>query len=324
MLAEILSGVVFFTLIVLLLVTIILLARSRLVASGTVAILVNDEKTIRCRVGDKLLAALADAGLYVPSACGGGGTCGQCRLKVRSGGGAILPTEESHITRREARQGERLACQVTIKGDMAIEVPDEVFGVKKYDCTVRSNGNVATFIKELVLALPGDERIEFRAGGYIQVDCPPHRTDFREFEIDEQFRDEWDRLNLWRFQSAVKTRLTRAYSMANYPPENNMIVLNVRIALPPTGLGARVPPGQVSSWLFGLKAGDKLTVSGPYGSFFARSGSAEMIFIGGARCFMWRISTACSRSMITLNGMWRCPIRNHRTTGRVLPGLYTR
>jgi len=281
MLLEIFTSVVFFTLIVLLLVAIILLARSKLVASGTVAILVNNEKTIHCPVGGKLLSALADAGLYIPSACGGCGTCGQCRLKIVSGGGAILPTEESHITRREARYGERLACQVTVKGDIVIEVPDEVFGVKKFTCTVSSNRNVATFIKELVLKLPDDERIEFRAGGYIQVDCPPHRTDFRNFAIDESFRDEWDRLNLWRFQSVVKTRLTRAYSMANYPPENNIIVLNVRIALPPTGLRTQVPPGQVSSYLFGLQPNDKLVVSGPFGNFFAKTGNAEMVFIGG-------------------------------------------
>lgn len=281
MLLEISLGVVFFTGIVLLLVMVILVARSRLVSTGTVNILINGETTIQAPVGVRLLTALANARLFVPSACGGSGTCGQCRVRIFSGGGAILPTEESHITRREARQGERLSCQVMVKGDMKIQVPDEVFGVKKWQCTVRSNRNVATFIKELVLALPDDELIEFRAGGYIQVDCPPHKTGFRDFDIDDRFRDEWDRLNLWRFNSIVKETITRAYSMANYPLENDVIILNVRIALPPAGLRSPVPPGKVSSYLFGLNPGDRLVVSGAYGDFFAKDTDAEMVFIGG-------------------------------------------
>ena len=241
---EIGLGVTLFTAIVIALVFVILAARRRLVASGNVDIVVNGKQTIHAPVGSKLLGALGDAGLFVASACGGGGTCAQCRVKVFEGGGAILPTEESHITRREAAAGERLSCQVTVKQDMRIAVPEEVFGVRKWDCRVRSNRNVATFIKELVLELPEGETVPFRAGGYIQIECPPHRLRYRDFDIDERFRGDWDRYDLWRYESDVRDTVTRAYSMANHPDEADIIMLNVRIATPPPRAPADTPPYQ--------------------------------------------------------------------------------
>jgi Na+-transporting NADH:ubiquinone oxidoreductase subunit F len=201
-------------------------------------------------------------------------------VKVFEGGGAILPTETSHITKREAREGYRLSCQVAVKQDMKIVIPDEVFGVKKWECTVRSNHNVATFIKELVLELPQDEYVDFRAGGYIQIRCPPYEQSFKDFDIAERFRNDWDRLNLWELVSKVNEPIERAYSMANYPEERGIILLNIRIATPPPRT-TNVPPGKMSSYLFGLKPGDKVTISGPFGDFFARDTNNEMIFIGG-------------------------------------------
>lgn len=277
---EIALGVTFFTGIVLALVALILFARSKLVATGDVPILVNGEKTISVPVGSKLLNALANAQLLVSSACGGKGTCGQCRVKVFEGGGAILPTEASVISKREAAEGERLSCQVAVKQPMKIQVPEEVFGVKKWECTVRSNRNVATFIKELVLELPKGELIDFRAGGYIQIECPPHTVRYRDFAIEEQFRDEWDHYNLWDYVSEVTEPTMRAYSMASYPEERDMVMLNIRIATPPPG-APDVPPGKMSSFLFSLKPGDKALVSGPFGEFFARDTDNEMVFIGG-------------------------------------------
>ncbi|MDG0996462.1 MAG: NADH:ubiquinone reductase (Na(+)-transporting) subunit F [Gammaproteobacteria bacterium] len=278
---EIALGVSFFSAIVLSLVLIILLARSRLVASGNVTIRINGEKEISAPVGGKLLATLADAQLFVPSACGGGGTCAQCRVKIHSGGGSLLPTETGHINKREAASGERLSCQVAVKQDMDIEVPEEVFGVKKWECTVLSNDNVATFIKNLVLKLPEGEHVNFRAGGYIQIDCPPHHIQFSDFAIGDEYREDWDRFNLWQYGSKVDNVVTRAYSMANYPEEEGLIMLNVRIATPPPKGGKDVPPGIMSSYIYSLKEGDKVTISGPFGEFFARETKNEMIFIGG-------------------------------------------
>ncbi len=277
---EILLGVTLFTFIVLVLVALILFARSRLVATGNVSILVNDEKELKAPVGSKLLGALAESKLFVSSACGGGGTCGQCKVKVLEGGGAILPTEESHITKREAREGDRLSCQVTVKQDMKIEVPDEVFGVKQWECEVVSNDNVATFIKELVLKIPDGEEVPFRAGGYIQIECPPHEVHYKDFVIDEKFHPDWDKFNVWRYVSRVREPVIRAYSMANYPLENDIIMLNVRIASPPPG-DDEAPPGVMSSYIWGLKPGDKVKISGPFGEFFAKETDAEMVFIGG-------------------------------------------
>jgi len=277
---EIALGIIIFTVIVIALVFIIIGAKSKLVASGDVEILINDEKKIHVPVGGKLLTALADNGLFVPSACGGGGTCAQCKVKIHSGGGEILPTELGHITKREAAEGERLACQVAIKHDMNIEVEDSVFGVKKWECTVKSNHNVATFIKELVLTLPDGEEINYQAGGYIQIECPPHIAKYSDFDIEEEFREDWDKFDLWRYTSDVKEDALRAYSMASYPEEKE-IMLNVRIATPPPGAPDSVPPGIMSSYIFDLKPGDKCIVSGPYGEFYAKETDAEMVFIGG-------------------------------------------
>ena len=277
---EILLGIIIFTAFVIALVFVIIGAKSKLVAEGDVEILINDEKKIHVPAGSKLLTALADNGLFVSSACGGGGTCGQCKVKIHSGGGEILPTELSHITKREAAEGERLSCQVSVKHNMSIEVEDDVFGVKKWECTVKSNHNVATFIKELVLELPAGEEINYRAGGYIQIECPPHVAKYSDFDVEERFRDDWDKFNLWRYVSEVKEPALRAYSMASYPEEKE-IMLNVRIATPPPGAPDSVPPGIMSSYIFNLKPGDKCIISGPYGEFYAKETDAEMVFVGG-------------------------------------------
>jgi len=277
---EIILGIVLFTLIIMVLVFVILSARSKLVATGDIEIIVNDEKTIKTKAGGKLLGALADANLFVSSACGGGGTCAQCKVKIFEGGGSILPTEESHITKREATEGDRLSCQVAVKQNMRIQVPEEVFGVKKWECTVRSNDNVATFIKELILELPEGESVNFKAGGFIQIECPPHTVEYKNFIIADEYRPDWDRFDLWRYKSVVKENVVRAYSMANYPEERGIVMLNVRIASPPPNADD-VPPGIMSSYIFDLKPGDKVTISGPFGEFFAKDTDKEMVFIGG-------------------------------------------
>jgi Na+-transporting NADH:ubiquinone oxidoreductase subunit F len=276
---TVLLGVLLFTLIVLALVGVILFARSKLVATGNVNILINGEENLQVAPGGKLLSALADKGLFVSSACGGGGTCAQCKVKVLEGGGSLLPTEETYINRRQAAEGERLACQVSVKQDMKVEVPEEVFGVKKWECTVRSNDNKATFIKELVLELPQGEKIDFRAGGYIQIECPPYDLKYSEFDIPEEYRGDWDEYKMWDIESHVKEPVIRAYSMASYPEEDDIVMLNVRIASPPPGTD--YPAGQMSSYIFNLKPGDKVTISGPFGEFFARKTRNEMVFIGG-------------------------------------------
>ena len=279
--SEVVLGIVLFTAIVLVLVFVILVARSKLVSTGSVTVLVNNDRELKIPVGTRLLQGLASAGILVPSACAGGGTCGQCRVQVLSGGGAILPTETSLINKREAAEHQRLSCQVAVKQDMRVQVPDEVFGVQKFDCKVVSNNNVASFIKELALQLPEGQEMDFRAGGYIQIECPPHQLKFTDFAIDQRFRDEWDRHNLWRYESKVREGTSRAYSMANYPLERGVVKLNVRIATPPPGAGKKVPPGIVSSFIFNLKPGDTVTISGPYGEFFAKDTDNEMVFIGG-------------------------------------------
>ncbi len=277
---EIALGVTLFSAIILALVLVILVARSRLVPTGDVDITVNEERTLTLPVGGKLLNALSDAEIFVASACGGGGSCGQCRVKVLEGGGDILPTETSHINKREAAEHNRLSCQVVVKENMKIEVPREVFGVKKWECTVRSNDSVSTYIKELVLELPEGEDLQFRAGGYIQIECPSHQLKYSDFDIGEQFRDEWDRYKLWDIVSNVTEPVMRAYSMANYPGEKGIVMLNVRIATPPPSV-PDAPTGKMSSFIFNLKAGDKVMVSGPFGEFFAKDTDAEMVFIGG-------------------------------------------
>ncbi|MFK8076990.1 MAG: NADH:ubiquinone reductase (Na(+)-transporting) subunit F [Granulosicoccus sp.] len=278
---EILVGVLLFTVVLLVLVGIILGAKSMLVASGNVDVLINGEKTVQAPVGSKLLGALADAELYVASACGGGGTCGQCRVNVHEGGGSILPTETGHINKREAAEGGRLSCQLTVKQNMKISVPDEVFGVRKWRCKVKSNENVATFIKELVLELPKGETVPFRAGGYIQIECPAYDLQYSDFDVADEFRGDWDRFDLWKVKSKVNEPVMRAYSMANYPEEEGIIMLNVRIATPPPGNLDDVPAGQMSSWIFNLKPGDEADISGPFGEFYAKETENEMVFIGG-------------------------------------------
>ncbi len=278
---EILYSTFVFTTLLVLLVLIILTVRAHLVPQGEVIIRVNDERDIKVSSGGRLLELLADAGIYVPSACGGGGTCGQCRVIVKSGGGSMLPTEASLISKKEARQGERLACQLVVTGDLAIHVPEDIFGVKKWECSVRSNHNVATFIKELVLDLPSGEHIDFKAGGYIQVECPPHELSYSDFDIDEKYLPDWVQYDLLKLQSKVTQPTMRAYSMANYPEENDIIMLNVRIATPPPQLQGKVPTGVMSSYIFNLKPGDRVKVSGPYGEFLARETDHEMVFIGG-------------------------------------------
>ncbi|WP_439437212.1 NADH:ubiquinone reductase (Na(+)-transporting) subunit F [Salinivibrio costicola] len=279
---DIILGVVMFTLIVLALVMVILFAKSKLVPTGDITIDINDdpEKAIVTQPGGKLLGALAGAGVFVSSACGGGGSCGQCRVKIKEGGGDILPTELDHITKGEAREGERLSCQVAIKQDMKIELPEEIFGVKKWDCEVISNNNEATFIKELKLRIPDGESVPFRAGGYIQIEAPPHHIKYADFDIPEEYREDWDKFNLFRYESKVDEDIIRAYSMANYPEEEGIIMLNVRVATPPPR-NPDVPPGQMSSYIWSLKPGDKCTISGPFGEFFAKDTDAEMVFIGG-------------------------------------------
>ena len=278
----IIVGVVVFTLIILALVVVILAAKSKLVQSGNVTIAINDSSdyTYKVPMGGKLLTVLAEQKVFIPSACGGGGTCGQCRVVIKKGGGEILSTERTKISKREAKEGYRLSCQVSVKDDMHLVVPPEIFSIRKWDCTVRSNKNLATFIKELVLELPEGEDVGFRAGGYIQIEAPPHTLSYKEFNIDEEYKEVWDNLDIWRFNSTVAEDVVRAYSMANYPGEEGIIMLNVRIASPPPNM-PDVPPGQMSSFIFNLKPGDKVTISGPYGEFFARETQNEMIFIGG-------------------------------------------
>jgi len=280
-------GVVMFTLIVLALVVLLMAAKSKLVAAEDVRILINDDesKALTVPAGSTLLDTLAQHKIFIPSACGGMGSCGVCKVHVHEGGGTLLPTEKGFISRGEAREGCRLACQVKIKGDLSIEVEPEIFSVRKWECTVRSNHNVATFIKELVMELPEGEDVPFRAGGYIQIECPPHVAAYKDYDIEEEYRGDWDKFKMWGFVSKVDETVMRAYSMASYPGEKGIIMLNVRIASPPWDRAAggfmKVPPGQMSSYIFKLKPGDPVIISGPFGEFFARETDNEMVFIGG-------------------------------------------
>jgi len=280
---EIYLGVILFTVIVLSLVVVILFARSKLVATGDVQILINNdpENSIVASAGSKLLNTLASQNIFLPSACGGGGTCAQCGCIVIEGGGDILPTETVHINRKEAATGKRLSCQVAVKTDMKIEIPAEIFSIKKWECEVVSNPNVATFIKELTLKLPEGENVDFKAGGYIQIECPPHNLKYSDFNIEKEYHEDWDKFKIWRYESHVKETVVRAYSMANYPEEEGIIKLNVRVASPPPGAPPSVPPGIMSSFIFNLKPGDKVIIAGPFGEFFAKETDAEMVFIGG-------------------------------------------
>ena len=273
-------GVTMFTAIVLALVCIILFARSRLVSSGNVTIEINGEKTITVPAGDKLLNTLSGQGVFLASACGGGGSCAQCKCIVNDGGGSMLATEEAHFSPREAREGWRLSCQTPVKQDMKIEVPEDVFGVKQWECTVESNPNVATFIKELTLKLPEGENVNFRAGGYVQLECPPHHVKYSDFDIPDEYKADWERFGFLNVESKVEETVIRAYSMANYPEERGIVKFNIRAATPPPN-NLALTPGQMSSWVFNLKPGDKVKVYGPFGEFFAKDTDAEMVFVGG-------------------------------------------
>ncbi|MEM1180346.1 MAG: NADH:ubiquinone reductase (Na(+)-transporting) subunit F [Acidobacteriota bacterium] len=280
---TIILGVTMFTVIIVSLVGLLMLARKYMVASGDVTITINNDpdKALTVPSGGTLLGTLSANKIFIPSACGGKGSCGVCTVNVDEGGGAMLPTEKGFINRGAAREGCRLSCQVKVKSDMKIRVPDEVFSVRQWKCKVRSNENVATFIKELVLELPKDETVPFEAGGYIQIECPPHVVKYEDFDIEEEYRGDWDQFNMWRYVSKVDEEVTRAYSMANYPAESDIIMLNVRIASPPPRAPEGTPPGKMSSYIFGLKPGDDVIISGPYGEFFAKKTQAEMVFIGG-------------------------------------------
>ncbi|HSW45552.1 MAG TPA: NADH:ubiquinone reductase (Na(+)-transporting) subunit F [Phycisphaerae bacterium] len=279
----VLLGVLMFTGVVVSLVGVLLVCKARLVSSGEVTIHVNDDPSNDMNVpaGTTLLNTLAERKIFIPSACGGKGSCGVCKVKVVEGGGSILPTEVSHINRKQARQGVRLSCQIKVKGDMRIEIPPEIFSVRQWTCGVRSNRSVATFITELILELPAGEEVPFRAGGYIQIKAPPCTVHFRDFQIDPRFRPEWDRYKLWDLSATISEPIERAYSMANYPLEKGIIMLNVRIATPPPKAPPGTPPGLMSSYIYNLKPGDEVVISGPFGEFFARGTDAEMMFIGG-------------------------------------------
>ena len=279
---TIVVGVTTFLILVLLMVAVLMGARAKLVQSGEVMILINGDpdKSIRTKSGGTLLNTLAEQKIFIPSACGGKGSCGVCKVEVFEGGGTLLPTETSYVSRGEERAGVRLSCQVKVKQDMKIHVEESIFGVRRWNCKVRSNDNVATFIKELVLELPDGEEVPFKAGGYIQIECPPHVVNYSDFDVAPKFRDDWDTYKLWELKSVVNETVQRAYSMANYPDERDIIMLNVRIATPPprtTGL----PPGIMSSYIFDLKPGDDVVISGPFGEFFAKPTRNEMCFIGG-------------------------------------------
>ena len=279
--SDIFLGVIAFTLAVNLMVIVILVSRKFFVASGDIEIQLNEDpdRTLTVPAGDKLLQTLASQNMFLSSACGGKGTCAQCKCMILEGGGSILANEEDYFTNREKKEGWRLSCQVPVKDNMKIRVPDEVFGAKKWECEVLSNDNVATFIKELILKLPEGEEVAFRAGGYVQMEIPPGDIDFKNFDIDKKFNQDLERFHFWDNSISIKETVIRAYSMANYPEEKGIMKFNVRIELPPPGTD--YPPGEMTSYLFNLKAGDKLTIFGPFGDFFANKSEAEMIFIGG-------------------------------------------
>ena len=277
-------SVLVFASIIMCLVLLLNLAEKKLLPQGDVSILINDEadKAISVGTGGTLLGALSGQKVFLPSACGGGGTCAMCKCQIFEGGGDILQTETSHISRPEAKENWRLACQVKVKEDMKIHVPDEVFSVQKWDCIVKSNTDVATFIREFVIELPEGENLNFEAGGYIQIDIPEyHGLTFNNFDIDKEYHEDWDKYNIWGLIANNDEPEFRAYSMANHPAEGNKVMLNVRIATPPPALWNDVPPGKASSYIYSLKAGDPVTISGPYGEFFIKDTDREMVYIGG-------------------------------------------
>ena len=283
MVIEVSLGVAMLTAVVVALVGLLMIARRQLVATGDVTITVNGnaDKALQTSAGSTLLGTLADNQIFIPSACGGKGSCGVCKVKVLDGGGAILPTERSHMSRGEVRDCVRLSCQVKVKQDLDIEIPPEIFNVRQWQCRVRSNHNVATFIKELILELPEGDEVPFRAGGYIQIEAPAGTYDYKDYAVEEEYKADWDQFNLWRYKAVLDESVTRAYSMANYPDEKGVIMLNVRIASPPPRAPEGTPPGKMTSYIFSLKPGDEVTISGPFGEFFAKDTQAEMIYVGG-------------------------------------------
>jgi Na+-transporting NADH:ubiquinone oxidoreductase subunit F len=263
------------------LVGVLMYAEKKLVKQGKIKILINDdeEKSPEVDAGGNLLSILSNNKIFLPSACGGGGTCGMCKCQIHDGGGDVLPTEKTHLTRKEIKEDWRIACQVKVKEDMVIHIPEEIFSIQKFECEVVSNHNVATFIKELKLKLPAGQHMDFQAGGYIQLYIPPYELKYTEFDIEKEYREDWDKYSLWDLKASNDEEIFRAYSMANYPAEEDIVLLNVRIASPPPGLD--VPPGIASSYIFNMKPGDKVTVSGPYGEFFIKDTEREMVYIGG-------------------------------------------
>ncbi|MFY0594188.1 NADH:ubiquinone reductase (Na(+)-transporting) subunit F [Roseivirga sp.] len=292
----IITSIVAFSVVILLLVLILLYAQSKLVQSGDVKIVVNGDEAnpIVAAAGSTLLNTLSGQKIFLPSACGGGGTCAMCKCTINEGGGDVLPTEVGHLSRSEQKEGVRLSCQVKVKQDMRIHIPEEIFGIKKWECEVVSNYNVASFIKEFVVKLPEGETLDFEAGGYIQVDVPPVVCEFKDMDIrplpddpagDDKFKEDWDKFGLWDLKMVNKEEIFRAYSMANHPAEGNIVMLNIRIATPPWDRANNkwmdVNPGICSSYVFTRKPGDKVTISGPYGEFFIKPTEAEMLYIGG-------------------------------------------
>ena len=284
MLETTLSGIIVFTGVILLLVLLLNFAQAKLLPQGDVTLHINDdpENDIIATPGSTLLTALATKNVFLPSACGGGGTCAMCKCQVLEGGGEILPTETGYINRADAKNHWRLACQVKVKEDLTLQIPEEIFNIRKWECTVISNNNVATFIKELVLDLPKGEILNFKAGGYIQIDIPEYTNLlFKNFDVENEYRPDWDKYKIWDLVANNDESIFRAFSMANHPAEGNRMMLNVRIATPPPKLWNDVPPGLASSYIFNLKKGDKVTISGPFGEFFIKETEREMVYIGG-------------------------------------------
>jgi Na+-transporting NADH:ubiquinone oxidoreductase subunit F len=281
----ILVSILAFLTVLLLLVVMLLFVRAKLIASGPVKILINEEKELEVNAGSSLLSTLSNKGIYLPSACGGGGTCAMCKCQVHDGGGSILPTEVGYFTRKEIQNNWRLGCQVKVRENLSISIPKEIFGIKKWECEVISNDNVATFIKEFVVKLPEGEKLDFQPGGYIQIDVPKIEVDYKDIEVQEEYREDWDKFNMWDLKMKNTEAIFRAYSMANHPAEGNIIKLNIRIATPPfdrkKGSFLNVNPGICSSFIFTRKPGDKVTISGPYGEFFIKDTQNEMLYIGG-------------------------------------------
>lgn len=291
---TIILTIIFFLAVILVLVSVLLYAKSKLAPSGPVKITLNGEKELTVDSGDTVLTTLSNNKIFLPSACGGGGTCAMCKCQITEGGGEILPTEEPYFTRKEIQDNWRLGCQVKVKQDMEIKIPEEIFGIEKWECEVISNYNVASFIKEFVVKLPEGENMDFEAGGYIQIDVPPCEVNFKDIDITahpdlnrpaDDFQKEWDKFGLWDLKMVNDEPIFRAYSMANHPAEGNIIMLNIRIATPPWDRAKNdwmaVNPGICSSYVFGSVPGDKVTISGPYGDFFIKDTGAEMLYIGG-------------------------------------------